>query len=360
MLPVLPRFARSALLFTTLLAAPSACVLNGEEHGHDDDGEEPIGTSSAALSASATVTTAVAQTCSTTSVKGLSTQLVQEIQCLRPGTLARIDGKPGITLGAAVFPWLQAPVANALVAARNARGTTLTINSGLRTLPQQYLLHRWYKTGRCGIPLAASPGTSNHESALAVDVQDNAGWRSFFTSRGMRWLGSGDPVHFDYVGSGAVSLKGLSVLAFQRLWNRNHPEDIIAADGDYGPATESRLAKSPAAGFPVGACATSTAGEPPADAELPPPADTGETAEVPVVPDATEPTEATEEAAAESTTASAALPVTDESEPKAGAVDTTADSGCAVSSPGSHDRSALASLVALAGVVAIARRRRRA
>ena len=59
-------------------------------------------------------------------------------------------------------------------------------------------------------------------------------------------------MHFDYV-AGGVSLPGLSVEAFQRLWNRNHPEDLIDEDGVYGPQTEARLRMSPAEGFPIGA-----------------------------------------------------------------------------------------------------------
>jgi hypothetical protein len=39
---------------------------------------------------------------------------------------------------------------------------------------------------------------------------------------------------------------------FQRLWNRNNPTDTIAEDGQYGPSTESRLAKSPIGGFRLG------------------------------------------------------------------------------------------------------------
>ena len=55
-----------------------------------------------------------------------------------------------------------------------------------------------------------------------------------------------------YVGGGTMDLAGLSVLAFQRLWNRNHPEDVISEDGAYGPQTEARILRSPAEGFAVG------------------------------------------------------------------------------------------------------------
>lgn len=259
------------------------------------DTDEPlVGEASNALVAGDPVSKAVAESCSTTAVKGLGTQLVGEIQCLRPNTLARIDAIPNTVLGVAVFPYLQRPAAVALAKVAKTRGVKLTINSALRTLPQQYLLYRWYQTGRCGIGLAARPGTSNHESGVAVDVNDNAGWRTGFQSNGFRWLGASDPVHYDYV-SGGTNLRGLSVKAFQRLWNRNHPTDKIAEDGVYGASTETRLARSPVGGFALGpSCPDGGVVDAGADAarpdaaspEEPPTEDPGE---VPVEPDAPEP-----------------------------------------------------------------------
>jgi hypothetical protein len=264
-----------------LLALAAACSAN-EPDIADHHGEEPIETTSSALVDSDSVGTAVNQACSTAVVKGLATQLVQEIECLRPNTTTKIEGLPGVSLatGAQAVPYLQKPAAEAMQAAQKARGVTLTINSGLRTLPQQYLLYRWYQTGRCGISLAAKPGTSNHESAVALDVADTVGWRTALTNKGFRWLGASDPVHYDYVGPGAVNLRGLSVKAFQRLWNRNHPDDLIGEDGSYGTETEKRLARAPIGGFEKGALQSCTddAG---ADAGLEP-------ADVPQVPDATE------------------------------------------------------------------------
>lgn len=233
------------------------------------------------IAATDSVASAVSRACSTTVVKGLATQLVEEINCMKPGSMERIDGVSGLALGSAVFPYLQTVAAKALINAQKVRGATLSINSGLRTLPQQYLLYRWYQTGRCGIGLAAKPGTSNHESGIAVDINDNASWRSAMTRKGFRWLGSSDPVHFDYTGSGAINMKGLSVLAFQKLWNRNNPNDRIAEDGSYGATTEARLAKSPIGGFASGAaCAVS-----PSSGQIL----TEPLNEVPLVPDATEP-----------------------------------------------------------------------
>ncbi len=223
---------------------------------HHEHGDEPVATVRAALSDADPVSAAIAESCTTSVVKGLSTQLLDEIQCLRPGTFASIDRLAGFELGEAVFPWLQTPAREALVAAQKQRGTTMAINSALRTLPQQLLLYRWYRAGRCGISLAASPGQSNHESALAVDIQDNSGWREAMAANDFVWLGASDPVHFDFEGDGRIDINGLSVLAFQRLWNRNHPEDTIEEDSEYGPATEDRLTKAPVGGFPKGADCT--------------------------------------------------------------------------------------------------------
>jgi hypothetical protein len=216
------------------------------------DQEPALGSVSLALEDTDPVSAAVDASCSTTSVKGLALQLVAEIQCNRPGSMTSIEGAAGLDLGEAVFPFLQTPAANALLVAQKARGKTMTINSALRTLPQQYLLYRWYKTGRCGISLAATPGTSNHEGALAVDLDDAQAWRPAMTDAGFHWLGASDPVHFDYVGPGSIELGGLSVTAFQHLWNVNHPEDPIGEDGDYGPETEKRVALAPVGGFPKG------------------------------------------------------------------------------------------------------------
>lgn len=243
--------AAALSVFVGLSGCAGSASSAGESRHEDEPTESLVGQVESALVPSDPVSKAVSDSCTTSAVKGLGEQLVAEIQCLRPGTMARIDDVPNTTLGSAVFPYMQTPAADALRKVAKTRTVKLVINSALRTLPQQYLLYRWYKTGRCGIGLAATPGTSNHESGVAVDVNDNAGWRTGFQSNGFRWLGASDPVHYDYT-AGGVNIRGLSVKAFQRLWNRNNPNDKIDEDGAYGPATETRLAKSPIGGFPIG------------------------------------------------------------------------------------------------------------
>jgi len=200
--------------------------------------------------------------CSTAIVAGLSRQLLEEIGCLRPGVLSSI-AELAVSADATTWLFLQTPARNGLAAALVDRGGTLSLTSVLRTLPQQFLLYRWYQQGRCGITLAARPGRSAHESGLALDTSQYAAWRAALERHGWDWYGEEDVVHFTFRGGGTTDLAGLSVLAFQRLWNRNHPEDLIDEDGLYGPQTEARISRSPADGFVVGPCPVA----PPVDAD---------------------------------------------------------------------------------------------
>lgn len=215
----------------------------------------------AALGLATTVGSARAQTvadiaargaCSTAGVEALSAQLAEAQMCLRPGAFVRFAPHAGISLSSSrVHPYLQESARAALH--RAAAEVSLTINSAFRTLADQYVL---YHSGGCG--LAARPGRSNHQTGRAVDVQNHSAARSALERAGCAWLGSSDPVHFDCPGSDG---RADAVLAFQRLWNANHPGDRIAEDGDYGPQTESRLARSPASGFATSGCGCTPACE---------------------------------------------------------------------------------------------------
>jgi MYXO-CTERM domain-containing protein len=209
--------------------------------------------------------------CSTFIVDGLSKQLIEEQNCIRPNALVSFAGKPGISIGSNVYPYLEPKAAADLEAAAKSLG--LDVTSAFRTLAQQYLLYQWYQSGTCGISLAAVPGNSNHETGTAVDLSNYGAAISDMQSNG--WTHSypsSDPVHFDYTAGGTVDLRGESVLAFQKLWNLNNPNDKIAEDGSYGPMTASKVAQSPATGFALGTtCAPSTTPNPPPPPSSPPP-----------------------------------------------------------------------------------------
>ena len=240
------------LLGALLVALAAAC---GGEAAAPPEGQ----TDEAATAG--TVEAAVHTRCSTLAVRGLSEQLVAEIACIAPGSLASIEALDGVTLDDEVFPYLQQSAATALAKAARASKTTIEIKSALRTTPQQFLLRRWYETKRCGIDLAAPVGASNHEQGLAVDAM--GGRSRALVAAGFHWFGSGDAVHHDFSAGGDVDLTGLSTKAFQRLWNRNHPDQPLPEDGTYSRATELRLKQAPATGFDLGA---SCAPEGPPDA----------------------------------------------------------------------------------------------
>jgi hypothetical protein len=187
--------------------------------------------------------------CSTEVVLGLSQQIIAEGNCMHPGAYAKLPELTNVTLATAVFPYLSVAARDAFVAAiEKKKGRPMKINSMLRTVAQQYLLYDWYRRGRCGIKLAAEPGKSNHESGLAVDINEPGSWRKALAGAGFKWMGKKDPWHFDFRATDPHP-EGLNVEAFQRLWNRNHPDDTLDEDGDFDDATERALRRSPVSGF---------------------------------------------------------------------------------------------------------------
>lgn len=203
---------------------------------------------------SLTVKAAAARSCSTSSVEGLSKQIIAQSRCIDPDAFVRVPDRSNLKTRSGVFLYLTAPARSNFLAALDASPQqTLVVNSALRTLAQQYLLSRWGSDNRCGIRMAAAPGKSNHESGLALDISHPEKFRSTLEAHGFKWLGAKDPVHFDYIGKGAVARNAVDVMAFQQLWNRNHPDDPLRANGRYTAKTEQRLVESPASGFPKGA-----------------------------------------------------------------------------------------------------------
>jgi hypothetical protein len=224
------------LLWALPIALAAGCV----------DSEEAVSTTASA----STVSDYQYSGCSTSVVLGLSRQISDEIACEHPNGLTRFEATGNIIFtNSSVLPYLAADAKAHLQSVAATRA--VQVNSGFRTIAQQYLLYRWYQQGRCGITAAARVGSSNHESGRAIDLSN---WSSLVTAmRAKGWAHDvpGDSVHFDHLAS--PDIRGQDVLAFQTLWNRNNPDDHIAADGLYGPQTEARLKRAPATGFSIGA-----------------------------------------------------------------------------------------------------------
>ena len=180
---------------------------------------------------------------STSIVNGLSQQLIYQLNLIVPDALVSFDDLD-VKLGDAAYPFVPLAAKQALQRAIERRGRTLVVNSAYRTLAQQMLLFNWLN-GRSPV---AKPGESNHQSGLALDIEDREGWLPFLSGTGWRPL-AGDPPHIDFRAAGTKDLRDESILAFQKLWNKNHPNERISEDGAFGPQTESALNRSPAMGF---------------------------------------------------------------------------------------------------------------
>jgi hypothetical protein len=236
------------------VAAPAlSAPATPPEFGEETDDGEPQAAKKAAPKRYASVEQAAAESCTTKSVEKLSRQIIDQARCINKAAFVALPTRANVTLGSSVFPYLEKGTKDRLMRALDANPTKkMTINSALRTVAQQYLVRRWAAGRRCGVQQAMRPGDSNHEIGAALDIAEPDEWRPALEKQGFRWLGKSDRVHFDYPGSGTSSDRLTDVLAFQILWNRNHPSDQIAANGRYSPATEQRLKKAPAEGFPMG------------------------------------------------------------------------------------------------------------
>jgi len=229
------------------------CMVGDDPDEPEDEYNDPgIAADDGKMDAASSVDSVVRATCSTIPVRGLSIQIAEEVRCMSPGLLVSFAETSSVRFSSlAVLPYLSSDTASALTRAASQAGG-ISVNSGLRSLAQQYLLYRWRELGRCGIRSAAPPGRSNHETGRAVDLGNTSAARSSMLDHGFTNL-SFDPVHYDHLAS--PDLRDVGVEAFQRLWNRNHADDTIQEDGIYGPETASRLARAPSGGFARSACA---------------------------------------------------------------------------------------------------------
>lgn len=185
-------------------------------------------------------------------VRGLSLQIIAVMNSIVPNALVSFDDLDVDIAGNQINPFLQPAARESLRIAIKERGTKLLVNSAYRTIAQQYLLRQQFEQGLFGITAAAVPGSSNHEGGLALDVEDPDGWEPYFEPHNWIRLGRDfDYPHYDYRFPAATrqDLGRTGVMAFQRLWNQQHPSDRIAEDGSFGAQTEARLAESPIDGF---------------------------------------------------------------------------------------------------------------
>lgn len=181
---------------------------------------------------------------STSVVNCLSQQLIYQLQQNLPNAFVSFE-ELNVDLLDAAFPYVQSAAKQALQRAIQDRGSKMLVNSCYRTIAQQMLLFNERSNNANPV---APPGRSNHQTGLAIDIEDPRGWEPFLVKHGWDPL-PGDPPHFDYLGGGTIDIRSKSILAFQQLWNKNNPNSKIDEDGAFGPQTENALNRSPANGF---------------------------------------------------------------------------------------------------------------
>ena len=188
--------------------------------------------------------------CSTAGLFGLTKQIADVLVAgLPPDTVIDVSAQVTIA-GGTTLPYLQKEAAEALIAAIQEKGEKPRLVHAVRVLPQQYAVFYWYTHGKkCGVVLAASPGTSPHERAVAVDFENHDRWIDVLKKHNWIWRGQADPPHFNYHGGSDPDFGKEGIRAFQKLWNLHNPADQIREDGSYGPKTEKRLEASPIEGF---------------------------------------------------------------------------------------------------------------
>jgi hypothetical protein len=241
---------RTAAFVAAVFVALGACATGEDDFDDEDEYVDPgVQASDGKTDGASSVQSVAAATCSTVPVRGLSIQIAEEMRCLDPGLLVPFDEGPNVKFSSpAVLPYLTAETKNALMLAAPTVGV-VQLNSGLRSVAQQFLIKKWRDAHRCGIRAAAAPGRSNHETGRAVDLANYSAAKRAMLNRGFSTVRN-DPVHYEHLDS--PDLRSVNVEAFQRLWNRNHPEDRIAEDGIYSTATATRLGRSPAGGVSIG------------------------------------------------------------------------------------------------------------
>lgn len=182
----------------------------------------------------------------TKGIQGLSDQLCAE--AVGMGFLEKLEiNELGVDGDSLVHLYLHPKAAKSL---RNvcgkldgANGQSLIISTAYRTLAQQFILKQNLRS------LVAAVGRSDHGNGRSIDCTNYHQYREILIDDGWNQsYPSNDPVHFDF--DGVPDNRVNTVIAFQRLYNRNNSRKI-SEDGIVGKGTLNALANSPACGFEI-------------------------------------------------------------------------------------------------------------
>ena len=201
---------------------------------------------------------AAQNTCNTASLRPLNNQILEillaAVNTAEETNLVSCADIPLLQIaGNSTIAMLQPAARDSLAQVIAQKNRQLNLIHAYRTVAHQFVLREWMLRGNCGITQARKPGSSDHERATAIDIQEFDVWKSTLESHGWKWAGPGDKGHFRFLGDDIKpDLIADSVRSFQILWNRNNPDDLIDEDGIFGDVqTGPRLLLSPIEGFPI-------------------------------------------------------------------------------------------------------------
>jgi hypothetical protein len=172
----------------------------------------------------------------TTGIKNLSIILCE--QAVKEGWLVKVEHKNLKFGSGTIHPYFQKNAAASLLVI--LENNVITLNSGYRTLAQQYILKKNLTT------LVAKVGNSNHGSGLAIDIDEWEKLETIFQKNGWIHPYKSDLVHFDYNG---IDKRQETVKLFQRYWNIHNKNSMIVVDGIVGNQVMNSLANTPINGF---------------------------------------------------------------------------------------------------------------
>ena len=184
-------------------------------------------------------------------LEGLSHQLVRAIDCLRPGALSDLPAGNWQMLEPLRRPLVDGRGVDDLLAAAGEGASPMVIRWAYRDVAIQHLFYLWTLTG---CDFAAPPGLSNHQNGLSVDLQDADAWVGPMSRHGWENNLPTDRPHFDYGLADDEGMAGLSLFAFQALWNLNRSDRAIPLTGEFDAATELALGDAPLLGFARDLC----------------------------------------------------------------------------------------------------------
>lgn len=188
-------------------------------------------------------------TCSTAGLKGLNDQILALLLDAVGSKLVSCEDLV-TPVGNSTITYLQVAARDALAGAVAAHGPELLLVHAYRTVAQQYVLRLWLDLQKC-VSNVAPISTSPHEKGIGIDIKGHQVEEWEPTLKEFNWKPvANDPGHYTYHGGGTdPDIASEGILAFQRLWNRHNPTDLLVEDGTWGPNTRSRLKKSPAGGW---------------------------------------------------------------------------------------------------------------